>query len=271
MAEGVPTKTAVYAKLVGARLRGQMSYRTSFALQCVAQAFGQLTELAIILVLFNRISALGGFSVHEVVLMYAIAGTAFGIADLVAGQLDELPTQIRTGRFDVILLRPLGTLAQMMTADLHLRKIGRIVAGLVVLVYALGHNDVAWSPWTALLVVVAPISGAVIFSSVWVAANAVCFWLVDGQEMANAVTYGSNAFTSYPATVYGPWLRRFFAFVVPGAFVAYYPSLALLDRPDPLGGPALLGWISPLVAVAAATAAGLVWRAAVRHYRGTGS
>ncbi|MEU4764715.1 ABC-2 family transporter protein [Actinosynnema sp. NPDC023794] len=262
---------SVYVKLVGARLRGQMSYRASFLMQCLAQAINQLAELAIILVLFNRVSALGGFSVSEVVLMYAIAGTAFGIADMVAGQLDELPAYIRTGTFDVLLLRPLGTLAQMMASDLHLRKVGRIVAGVGALVYALSHNDIAWSAWTAGLVVLAPISGAVIFSSIWVAANAVCFWVVDGQELANTVTYGSNAFTSYPATVYGPWLRRFFAFVIPGAFVAYYPALALLDRPDPLGGPALLGWISPLVAGAAAVVAGLVWRTAVRHYRGTGS
>ncbi|MFI9007339.1 ABC transporter permease [Actinosynnema sp. NPDC053489] len=265
MAEGV------YLKLVGARLRGQMSYRTSFALQCLAQAVNQLAELAIILVLFDRVDALGGFAVSEVVLMYAIAGTAFGIADLVAGQLDELPALIRTGAFDVLLLRPLGTLAQMMASDLHLRKVGRIVAGLGTLTYALGHNDIAWSAGTAALAVVAPASGAVIFSAVWVAANALCFWIVDGQEFANAVTYGGSAFTSYPITVYGPWLRRFFAFVVPGAFVAYYPALALLDRPDPLGGPAFLGWVSPLVAVAAAAVAGLVWRTAVRHYRGTGS
>lgn len=261
----------VYPKLIGARLRGQMSYRTSFALQCLAQAIGQLTELAIILVLFNRVSALGGFSVQEVVLMYAIAGTAFGIADLVAGQLDELPTYIRTGTFDVLLLRPLSTLGQMMASDLHLRKVGRIVAGVAALVYALSHNDIAWSPFAVVLVVVAPVSGAVIFAAVWIVANSICFWVVDGQELANTVTYGSSAFTSYPATVYGPWLRRFFAFVIPGAFVAYYPSLALLDRPDPLGGPTLLGWISPLVAAAAAVVAGLVWRTAVRHYRGTGS
>ncbi|MDQ2582426.1 ABC transporter permease [Saccharothrix yanglingensis] len=237
----------VYPKLVGARLRGQTSYRASFALQCVSSGLGQLVELGVILILFGRVTSLGGFSVTEVVLMYAIAGVGFGLADMVAGQLDELPAHTRTGTFDVVLMRPLGTLAQVMASDLHLRKIGRIVASLVALVWALAHNDIAWSPATALLVVLAPLSGAVIFSSIWVVANAVCFWLVEGQELANAVTYGS------------------------GSFVAYYPGLALLGRPDPLGGPALLGWVSPLVAVATAAVAGLVWRFAVRHYRGTGS
>ena len=47
--------------------------------------------------------------------------------------------------------------------------------------------------------------------------------------------------------------------------------LALLDRSDPLGAPALLGYASPAVAVVAAGAAGLMWRTGVRHYRSTGS
>ncbi|GAA1347092.1 ABC transporter permease [Saccharothrix algeriensis] len=261
----------VYPRLVAARLRGQASYRTSFALECVGQAFAQMGELVVILVLFHRVDAVGGFSATEVLLVYAIASTAFGIADLVAGQLNELPDYIRTGKFDVLLLRPLGTLPQIVVSDVRLRRVGRILAGTAVLVYALAHNDIAWSPWTALLAVVAPLAGAVIFSAVWVVACAVCFWLVEAQELANTVTYGSNSFTSYPVTVYSGWLRRLMAFVVPGAFVAYYPALALLGRPDPLGGPAVLGWISPLVALAAACVAGLVWRFAVRHYRGTGS
>ncbi|MFI9814901.1 ABC transporter permease [Saccharothrix variisporea] len=260
-----------YLRLVGARLRGQFAYRTSFTIEVVAQAVVQAIELAAITILFSHVEALGGFDVHEVVLVYAIAATAFGLADLTAGQLNELPTYIRTGSFDVLLLRPLGTLPQVMVGDIRLKRIGRTLFGLGAMVYALAHNEIAWSPAKAALVVVAPVAGAVIFGSVWVVACAVCFWMVEGQEIANTVTYGSNAFTSYPVTVYSGWLRRFMAFVVPGAFVAYYPALALLDRADPLGGPAVLGWVSPLVALAAAVVAGLVWRFAVRHYRGTGS
>ncbi|MBB5954992.1 ABC-2 type transport system permease protein [Saccharothrix tamanrassetensis] len=261
----------IYPKLVAARLRGQMSYRVSFALECLGQAFAQAIELVVILVVFSRVDALGGFSASEVVLLYAFAGTAFGIADLVAGQLNELPDYIRTGKFDVLLLRPLGTLPQVMASDVRLRRAGRVAAGIITMAFALTHNDIAWSPWTVLLVVVTPLAGAVIFSAVWIVACAVSFWLVEAQELANAVTHGSNSFTSYPITVYSGWLRRFMAFVVPGAFVAYYPGLALLGRADPLGGPAFLGWIAPLVALAAACVAGLVWRFAVRHYRGTGS
>jgi ABC-2 type transport system permease protein len=120
-------------------------------------------------------------------------------------------------------------------------------------------------------VVLTPVAGAVIYSAVWVVACSICFWIVDGREFANAVTYGSNAFTTYPINVYSRPLRWLMAFVVPGAFIAYYPSLALLGKEDPLGLPGWVGWTSPLVAALAAVVAGLVWRFAVGKYRGTGS
>jgi viologen exporter family transport system permease protein len=261
----------VYRKILHARLRGQLSYRASFLIDCLAQAVAQGGELVVILVLFNRVTALGGFSVDEVLLMYAFAGTGFGLADLFAGQLNALPAYIREGTFDVLLLRPLGTLPQLMSSDLPLKRVGRVLTGLAVLAYAVAHNDIAWTPWTAVLLAVTPVAGAVIFGGVWVIACSVCFWLVDGQELANTVTYGSSTFTSYPISVYSGWLRRLMAFVVPGAFVAYYPALALLDRADPLGGPAWLGWVGPLVAAVVTCVAGVVWKSAVRHYRGTGS
>jgi ABC-2 type transport system permease protein len=59
-------------------------------------------------------------------------------------------------------------------------------------------------------------------------------------------------------------------FVVPIAFVGYFPSLYVLGKEDPLGLPAALQFASPLVAVAAGLVAGLVWRTAVRRYRSAG-
>jgi ABC-2 type transport system permease protein len=77
--------------------------------------------------------------------------------------------------------------------------------------------------------------------------------------------------TSYPLNIFGPWLRRMFAFVIPLAFVTYFPGLYLLDKPDPLGFPTAFQLLAPAVALAFAAATGLAWRTAVRHYRSTGS
>jgi len=90
-------------------------------------------------------------------------------------------------------------------------------------------------------------------------------------RVADGLTYGGLTFSQYPITIYGALFRRLFAYGIGFAFVAYYPALVLLDRPDPLGAPALLGFASPGVAVAAVALAALMWRSGVRHYRSTGS
>jgi ABC-2 type transport system permease protein len=262
---------AVYGRIVGSRLRSQLTYRTSFVLDLAAQALGQTIELFSILVVFTQVDSLGGFADREVVLIFGLAACAFGLADLGVGQVERLPDYIRTGEFDVILLRPLGALPQLLCADIALKRLGRVGVGLAVYGWSLARLDVAWTPLRALIAVTAPLVGAVILGALWVAANAVSFWVVDGREVANAVTYGSNFSTSYPITVYGPWLRRAMCFAVPGAFVAYFPALALLDRPDPLGLPTGLRYASPVVAAVAVAAAALVWRLGVRRYQGTGS
>lgn len=261
----------MYRLLVGASIRGQLAYPVSFALQCAGQAVAQAADLVAILVLLGHVQALGGFGVREALVIYGIAGVSFGLADMIVGQLDALPAYIRTGRLDALLLRPLGALGQICASELALRRLGRSGTALAVLVYALSTADIRWTAWRVALVVLAPVAGTMILCAIWVAACSVCFWLVEGRELANAVTYGSSMFTAYPLGIFSSWLRRLMGFAVPGAFVAYFPALALLGKPDPLGLPAWLQWSSPLVAALSVLVAGGVWRFALRHYRSTGS
>ncbi|MDT7579393.1 MAG: viologen exporter family transport system permease protein, partial [Pseudonocardiales bacterium] len=108
---------SISLRLLASRARGQLAYRTSFALDVGAQAVAQAVELLVILVVFGRVRQLGGFDVDEVLLLYALSGISFGLADLVVGQLDDLPRWIRTGELDTLLLRPLPELLSLVTAD----------------------------------------------------------------------------------------------------------------------------------------------------------
>ncbi len=69
------------------------------------------------------------------------------------------------------------------------------------------------------MLLITPLTGLVLLSAIWVAATATTFWLVEGRELPNAVTYGSGMFTSYPVSVFSGRLLRLMASVVPGAFV----------------------------------------------------
>ena len=262
---------AVYRRLAAARIRSEWQYRTSFVMFLLAQTVVAALDIAAIAVLFTNVDSLAGWSLAEVALLYGINGTAFGLGDLVASPVERAATHIRRGSFDVFLVRPAGALLQLLGYEFALRRLGRMVQPAVVLAIAVRLLDVRWRPAAVLLVASAILSGAVIFSAIWVLTSAIAFWTVETQEISSSFTYGGKTLANYPIDVLGAWLRRIVVFVVPVAFVAYLPAAWLLDKPLPHGLPRALGWAGPLVAVVLAVVAGLVWRLAVRHYRSTGS
>jgi viologen exporter family transport system permease protein len=260
----------LYRRLVGARVRSQLQYRASFALDLVGMFLITFLDFAAILVIFSNVPQLGDWSVAEVALLYGIGGLAFALTDMVLGHLDQLSELVRTGNFDLVLIRPRGTLFQVVTGDFQLRRLGKAGQSLAVLGYALASLDIEWTAGRVAMLFLAVISASAIFGAVWVGVICIVFWTVEGRETANAFTYGGQFLTQYPINVYDQWLRRFLAFVMPMAFVAYFPALYVLDKPDPLGLPQFLQFVSPLVAVAVGLVAAGLWRTAVRHYRSAG-
>lgn len=260
----------VYARLAQAQIRARTRYRLSFALDLLATSMAVTLDLLTVLVFFRVTPTLGGFRLPEAFLIASLASSGFALADTVCGNV-RLHNVIRTGQLDTLLVRPLGVLPQLVAGDFAPRRIGRVVQATVALGVAVTAAHLRWSPAHLAMFVVAPLSGAVFFCSWFVAGATVAFWWIDSGEFANGFTYGGRDFTTYPMTVYSGLFRRLFGYGLGFAFVAYYPALVLLDRPDPLGGPAWLGWTAPLVATVAALLAWAIWRTGVRHYRSTGS
>ncbi|WP_435871526.1 ABC transporter permease [Micromonospora humida] len=260
-----------YRALLGAQARAQTTYRASFLLDLVGNVGATVFDVVTVLVIYGVTRELGGFTLRETLVMVGLSSSAFAVADLLVGNIERLPTHVRTGLFDAVLLRPLGALPQLLLMNLPLRKVSRGVFGVGVLVVALTSAGIDWTPARVALAVVAPLAGVVFFGSLFVATATVSFWWVDSGELANSVTYGGRDFTTYPVTVFDGWFRAAFAYGLGFAFVSYQPALALLGRADPLGLPSWAGWAAPAVALVAAAVAATAWRTGIRHYRSTGS
>jgi ABC-2 type transport system permease protein len=259
----VASRAAIYGRLAATSVRSQYQYRVSFWMQFVGTFVLTILDFVAILVIFHHLPQLAGWDLGEIAFIYGASYVVFKLADAVMNSMDRIPLLIRMGTFDQVLTRPLGSLGQVLIVELAPRQIGAALQGLRV--------DVQWTAAKVAVFISMQVSAFVIFCALFVATNAIAFWITDAREVANAFTYGGNYLTQYPLHIFGLWFRRILGYAFVLAWIDYFPSLYILGKPDALGAPPVFRFLSPVAAVLIAAVAAFVWRSAVRHYRSTGS
>ena len=260
-----------YLRLAWLWVRAFAQYPLSLVLMSLAVTVSVLTQVGAVVILFGHAGALAGFSVMEGLLVFGLASSAFGIADMFAGSVERLGNHIRSGTLDAMLIRPVSPLVQVAAYEFSPRRLGKVVPALTILGIALSEVDVEWSAAKVGLPVLMVLSGTLICAAIWVITGCLQFFVADAREAANSLTYGGQALTEYPIAIYGQEVVRSVTYVVPLAFISWQPALLVLDRPDPLGMPEQLRYLGPVVAVLLCLCAALTWRFGLRHYRSTGS
>jgi ABC-2 type transport system permease protein len=260
-----------YWMLVMMWIRSSLAYPASFAVMLVSGALITAIDFVAVVLMFSHIKSFGGFGLGEMAVLYGTASMTLGIADLVTGSIERIGQRIRTGELDVWLIRPVPALLQAAADNFALRRIGRPLQAGFVLVLGLRAIDLDWTVAKGIVLVLSVVTGSVIFGAIFVLGAAFQFVSIDAAEVSNSFTYGGQQLTQYPLPVFGREIVRAVTFVVPLAFVNYYPVLFVLGKPAPLGLPSWIGLLAPVVAAMMTALASLAWRGGLRRYRSTGS
>jgi ABC-2 type transport system permease protein len=267
----VEGRLRLYFRYVAISAKSQMEYRASFVMLSFGQFLVTCIEFAAIWFLFQRFGGISGWTLPEVGLFYGIINTAFAFADAASRGFDVFGPMIRSGDFDRLLLRPRSTVLQVAGTELTLRRIGRLAQGIIVLAWSCSQLGVMWTPGKVALLLGAIAGGICLFVGIIVFQATAAFWTTETLEMFNTLSYGGVQTGQYPLSIYARWLQKFFTYVVPLGAVSYFPGMAILGRVDPLGSPAALQYIAPLLGPVFLFLSTQAWRLGVRHYQSTGS
>jgi ABC-2 type transport system permease protein len=260
-----------YWMLITMWIRSSLAYPASFAVMLASGALITVIDFVAVVLMFSHIKSFGGFVLGEMAVLYGTASMTLGFADLITGSIERIGQRIRTGELDVWLIRPVPALLQAAADNFALRRIGRPLQAGFVLVLGLRTLDLDWTVAKGIVLVLSVVTGSVIFGAIFVLGAAFQFVSIDAAEVTNSFTYGGQQLTQYPLPVFGREIVRAVTFVVPLAFVNYYPVLFVLGKPAPLGLPSWIGLLAPAVAVVMTALASLAWRGGLRRYRSTGS
>ena len=259
-----------YRILIGSRIRSQLAYRASFWLNVATSVAVGLVEFVEIYAIFANVPVFGGLDLRQSALVFALGNIGFALADTIFGQLDTIPTYLRLGRLEVLLVRPMPLLLQLVTSEVQMRRLGRLAVGVLIVAIVLPGLDLSYTAGTVYLLVVTPFVGAAIYGALFAMAGGLQFFLINGPEFTSAFVYGSGYAGQLPGSVLITPIRILFTFVFPATVTAYLPALLIMGLPGPSFLPAWLGWFAPVFAIWAWLLAWLAWRAGTRRFTGAG-
>jgi ABC-2 type transport system permease protein len=261
----------LYGKYVGISLRGQLQYPASFVMQTIGSLLITGIEFLAIAALFSRFGSLAGWTLGEIAVFYGMITIAFASCESITKGFEFMDAFVKRGELDRILLRPRGTILQILGYEFTLRRVGRFSQGFAVLLYGFFAVPVRFTAERAIVLAAAFSGATLVFFSLMLIHAALAFKTTETLEIMNSMTYGGRETAQYPISIYPEGLRRFFTFVVPLACVNYFPILFVLGKPDPLGSPTWFQVISPAAGFLFFLVGIAIWRAGIRRYASTGS
>lgn len=243
-----------------------MQYKTSFFLTAVGQLLTSFSAFLGIYFLFARFNTVEGFDYTEVMLCFATVLMAYSLAECLGRGFDTFTSTISNGEFDRYMVRPRGLILQVLGSKIDYTRVGRLLQAVIIFAYAIPASGVIWTWDKIITLILMIVSGFFVFMGLFILYAALCFFTIEGLEFMNIFTYGSSQFGSYPFSVYGKSILKFFTYVIPIALFQYYPFLYLIGRSSDK-----LYMFLPLLSMLILIPCYGLWRLGIRHYKSTGS
>lgn len=219
-------------------------------------------------IIFSQIDILQGWSLFQIYwilgffyLIRAIYNTFF-INTLNIGYW------IRKGMLDIYILRPLGTFFQLISTGRYNGELpfDEYIAGFFLLIISQSKIQIINSFTDIILFIIMFIISEIIYFSIFFIISMISFWSLKSNGF-NELIQNIEKLIEYPVNIYGKAIRFILSFVIPFAFISYYPSLVFMQN---------LGWksiltMSFIIAVILIIIDRIVWIKGMKVYQSSGA
>ncbi len=261
----------LYGRFIIIHLRSMMEYRFTFFMNTFTWVFVYTINYLGIWIILNRFHSINGWGFYEVVFLFNLNLFSYGVGGLFFwSPMRSLGGMVRDGTFDSVLIRPMNPFLHLVSKRFMHHFLGHIVLGAIVFAICFKNLVIEWTIVKALWFFLVIFGASLIQSSLMIITGTVSFWFVKSASVVDTMIYGLRDFLRYPISIYDKWVQAVLTFVVPYAFVNFYPARLFLNKTDGLFHP-LLGYGTPIVGVILFLLAYKFWCFGIKHYQSTGS
>ena len=247
-------------------IKGRMQYRLDFIISSIGMFVSSLATLGIFWVIFDNVPNIAGWTLMEMVFIYAFYMIAISPMQILFDHAWQLRFHVQQGSFIKYYFRPLNMMFYYMSEMFDIKGLTQLAAGIILLIYASVQLDIDWTLVRLALLVMTVFSAALVQISIIVAASCATFWVMDSYPVLG-LAWKLREFSPYPMTIFDGAFRFTFTYLIPIGFVAFYPSQLFL-RPEEVSP---LIYFSPIIGIGLFAITYWIWTKGVNSYTGTGA
>mgnify|MGYP000135297710 CR=1 FL=1 len=206
---------AMYFKF---NLSASMEYRTSFLTQTLGMIINNASFIFFWWILFENVESIGGYGFKQVMILWAISYSSYGITFILFGNVRNISRMIVNGELDSYLLQPKDVLLNIISSSTVVSAWGDLFYGIILFIGVSGFHLGEF-----MLFLLFCITASLIFSSLIIFTNSLTFYMGNSQGISNLVMEFMISFSIYPEGVYKGFVKFIIYTLVPAAFVSFVP------------------------------------------------
>lgn len=256
----------IYCKILSQDLKSKMSYRADFIISTIGMIFTNISGFVGFWIMFRNFPEINGWSYYEMMFLYGFSLISLTPVQCFFDNNWSLRMFVYSGDFIKYYFRPINLFFYYQSEVFDIKGLGQLAFGIGTLVYAWNKINLGFSVLMLLKLIVFLITASLFMIAVQNASAATCFWIQNSFFIMD-FCFKFKDYAKYPITIFSPVFKFVFTFLMPIAFIAYYPSLVLL-RPDAVP---ILSWLSPIIGIIFFYLSYKFWMFGASKYSGTGS
>ncbi len=201
----------------------EMTNRVTFLTNVLFMVLNNSTFLIQWLLLFHLKEDIGGYAFQDVMVLWGLAASTFGIAHIMFQRAFQLPTLILQGKLDSFLVQPKNVLLSIITSSTNSSAIGDLIYGyLIIIIFKFSLRSL-------LLFTLFTLLGGMIMAAFAVITGSFSFWIVRGDLISENLNNVIVNFGTYPDSIFKNGVRLLLYTIVPVGFIVYQPMHIILN------------------------------------------
>lgn len=239
-----------------------MQYRADFLMMIFFTFFSQGCSLGLISIIYSNIPQVGGWTMWEIYLLYGFLLFSEGFINFFFQGAWKITQMIYMSDLDRFLIRPIPVGLQLLTARIDFEGLNKMAIAVALLEIGISKCKISWTICKSILFLVFLVEACVIrLCMIWIA-SCMSFWMRSKRNSLNYFVISLGEMAKYPLVIYPPAFQAIFGYLIPYAFVSYYPIGYILGKEGMTAGASCI----PLVCFFMVFVAYLVLKFGLRRY-----